>query len=278
MSAPYDSDMGAIQAYAHDDEHAAPLQTSNGFAHTSQPQPQGGPQQRRKRGRPRRYVNPSVAMPLAIVPPGYSWGVVQQPPVMPSPLPPPPAPPSTQLVRKRSVQAQSSMATKKERKETAAGSSGVIGMNHEVITIQVGESLFLILLAKGNGRVVVLLMIASHESGKELMSIKHSLGQEGYLELLSLSCSYQPSETDGMSSSTGGLNVSLASLDGRVFGGRVAGPLTAASPVQVVVGRFQVDEEKKLNQAATSGIPGASSSTPRGALNGSSFRPGSAPN
>jgi hypothetical protein len=39
---------------------------------------------------------------------------------------------------------------------------------------------------------------------------------------------------------------------------------------QVVVGRFQVDENKKLNQAATGGVPGASSSTPRGALNGSS--------
>jgi hypothetical protein len=36
-----------------------------------------------------------------------------------------------------------------------------------------------------------------------------------------------------MSSDTGGLSVSLASLDGRIFGGRVAGPLTAASPVQV---------------------------------------------
>jgi hypothetical protein len=51
--------------------------------------------------------------------------------------------------------------------------------------------------------------------------------------MLSLSGSYQPSETDGMSSDTGGLSVSLASLDGRIFGGRVAGPLTAASPVQV---------------------------------------------
>jgi hypothetical protein len=55
----------------------------------------------------------------------------------------------------------------------------------------------------------------------------------GYFEMLSLSGSYQPSETDGMSSGTCGLSVSLASLDGRIFGGRVAGPLTAASPVQV---------------------------------------------
>jgi hypothetical protein len=36
-----------------------------------------------------------------------------------------------------------------------------------------------------------------------------------------------------MSSRTGGLSISLASLDGRFFGGGVAGPLIAASPVQV---------------------------------------------
>jgi hypothetical protein len=47
---------------------------------------------------------------------------------------------------------------------------------------------------------------------------------------------------------------------------------------QVVVGKFPVEEIKKLKQAATSGIPGSSSSTPRGALNRSSGRPGSARN
>nr|XP_051202324.1 AT-hook motif nuclear-localized protein 1-like [Lolium perenne] len=175
-----------------------------------------------KRGCPRKYVDPSVAMPmpLAIVPARHPTNDVLRPPVMPLPVPPPPPPP----VKKRRVQVQRSTTTKK----TAAG---VIGMNHEVITVEVGE---------------------------------------GYFEMISLSGSYQPSETDGMSSGTGGLSVSLASVDGRIFGGQVAGPLTAASPVQVVVGRFQVDENKKLNQAATGGVPGSSSSTPRGALNESS--------
>ena len=55
---------------------------------------------------------------------------------------------------------------------------------------------------------------------------------QGYFEILSLSGSYQPC-TNGMSSRTGGLSVSLAGLGGRLFGGGVAGPLTAASPVQV---------------------------------------------
>ena len=42
-----------------------------------------------------------------------------------------------------------------------------------------------------------------------------------------------PSETAGTRSRSGGMSVSLASPDGRVVGGGVAGLLVAASPVQV---------------------------------------------
>lgn len=44
-----------------------------------------------------------------------------------------------------------------------------------------------------------------------------------------------PSETGGMRNRSGGMSVSLASPDGRVVGGGVAGLLVAASPVQVLV-------------------------------------------
>jgi len=56
---------------------------------------------------------------------------------------------------------------------------------------------------------------------------------QGSFEILSLAGSYLLSESGGMSSRTGGLSVSLSGPDGRVLGGAVAGPLTAASPVQV---------------------------------------------
>ena len=56
---------------------------------------------------------------------------------------------------------------------------------------------------------------------------------QGNFEILSLAGSYLLSESGGMSSRTGGLSVSLSGPDGRVLGGAVAGPLTAASPVQV---------------------------------------------
>lgn len=42
-----------------------------------------------------------------------------------------------------------------------------------------------------------------------------------------------PSETGGMRNRSGGMSVSLASPDGRVVGGGVAGLLVAASPIQV---------------------------------------------
>ncbi|KAK1605928.1 hypothetical protein QYE76_029601 [Lolium multiflorum] len=224
MSAAHDPGKGVIEADAHDDEHVAPLQTF------SKPQA--------KRGRPRKYVDPSVAMPmpLAIVPAQHPTNDVLRPPVMP----PGGATPTT------------------TRQEEEGPGAEVHGHQED---------------SGRNGWVTCILSAHGALSNVTLRQGGSSADPaiyQGYFEMLSLSGSYQLSETDGMSSGTGGLSVSLASLDGRIFGGRVAGPLTAASPVQVVVGRFQVDENKKLNQAATGGVPGASSSTPRGALNGSS--------
>lgn len=56
---------------------------------------------------------------------------------------------------------------------------------------------------------------------------------QGRFEILSLSGSFMPNETGGTRSRSGGMSVSLASPDGRVVGGGVAGLLVAASPVQV---------------------------------------------
>ncbi|XP_050380417.1 AT-hook motif nuclear-localized protein 1-like [Argentina anserina] len=64
------------------------------------------------------------------------------------------------------------------------------------------------------------------------------LTYEGRFELLSLSGSFTVMEIGGVRSRTGGLSVSLAGPDGRVIGGSIAGMLTAASPIQIVVGSF----------------------------------------
>ncbi|VVA35581.1 PREDICTED: AT-hook [Prunus dulcis] len=64
------------------------------------------------------------------------------------------------------------------------------------------------------------------------------LTYEGRFELLSLSGSFTVTEIGGVRNRTGGLSVSLAGPDGRVIGGGIAGLLTAASPIQIVVGSF----------------------------------------
>lgn len=63
----------------------------------------------------------------------------------------------------------------------------------------------------------------------------YHLFMQGRFEILSLSGSFFPSESSGQRSRTGGLSVLLAGPDGRVLGGGVAGLLTAASSVQVLL-------------------------------------------
>ncbi|XP_004515758.1 AT-hook motif nuclear-localized protein 1 [Cicer arietinum] len=77
-----------------------------------------------------------------------------------------------------------------------------------------------------------------------------TLTYEGLFEILSLSGSFMPNESGGTRSRSGGMSVSLASPNGRVVGGGVAGLLVAASPVQVVVGSFMAgnQHEKPITQ------------------------------
>ncbi|PSS00347.1 AT-hook motif nuclear-localized protein [Actinidia chinensis var. chinensis] len=101
----------------------------------------------------------------------------------------------------------------------------------------------------------------------------------GHFEILSLSGSYMLLEDGGQRSRTCGLSVTLAGPDGCVLGGGVAGILTAAAPVQVVVGCF-VAGEVELNSPIQADplatppqlLPGASSG---GTLRESSGGPGS---
>ncbi|KAK6147115.1 hypothetical protein DH2020_018027 [Rehmannia glutinosa] len=64
------------------------------------------------------------------------------------------------------------------------------------------------------------------------------LTYEGRFEILSLTGSYTICDSGGIKSRTGGLSVTLASPDGRVIGGCLAGSLMAANPIQIVIGSF----------------------------------------
>ncbi|KAJ7971483.1 AT-hook motif nuclear-localized protein [Quillaja saponaria] len=89
------------------------------------------------------------------------------------------------------------------------------------------------------------------------------LTYEGRFEILSLSGSFTVMDTNGARNRTGGLSVSLAGPDGRVIGGGIAGLLTAAGPIQIVVGSFTPNvykaHKRKHHREHTvaSPIPGA---------------------
>ncbi|CAJ1929036.1 unnamed protein product [Sphenostylis stenocarpa] len=85
---------------------------------------------------------------------------------------------------------------------------------------------------------------------------------EGEFEIISLSGFTQQSENNSGQNGMRSLNVSLAGRDGRVLGGEVAGALTAASAVQVVVGSFIAD----LKKSSSSNLKSGRSSTPSSQL------------
>ncbi|XP_010683896.2 AT-hook motif nuclear-localized protein 7 [Beta vulgaris subsp. vulgaris] len=138
-----------------------------------------------------------------------------------------------------------------------------------VITVQTGEDVAAKIYSigqKGPRGVCVLSANGSISSVtiRQAGSSSGLLTYEGRFEILSLSGSYTTSENNGVTSRTGGLSISLASPDGRVVGGSVAGWLTAASPIQVVVGSFvpygykaqkRKQQRESPKAAANSGFP-----------------------
>ncbi|KAK4419315.1 AT-hook motif nuclear-localized protein 1 [Sesamum alatum] len=112
-----------------------------------------------------------------------------------------------------------------------------------VVTVYTGEDVagkILTFAQKGSRGVCVLSAngSVSNVTIRQPGSSGGLLTYEGRFEILTLTGSYTISDNGGIKSRTGGLSVSLASPDGRVIGGGVAGLLMAASPVQIVVGSF----------------------------------------
>lgn len=143
-------------------------------------------------------------------------------------------------------------STGKNQQRLALGSSGTAFTPH-VITVNAGEdvSLKIMSFSHHGPRAICVLSANGAISNVTLRQAATSGGTvtyEGRFEILSLSGSFLLSENDGHRSRTGGLSVSLAGPDGRVVGGGVAGLLTAASPVQVVVGSFITEGKKEAKQ------------------------------
>ncbi|XP_031501953.1 AT-hook motif nuclear-localized protein 11-like [Nymphaea colorata] len=195
---------------------------------------------KRKRGRPRKY-GPDGTMALALSP------LSSTPPQSLVPL------------QKRGRGRPPGSGRKQQLAslgEWIAGSAGM-GFTPHIITISVGEDIAskIMSFSQLGPRAICILSASGAVSTVTLRQPSTSGGTvtyEGRFEILCLSGSYLLSEDGGTRSRTGGLSVSLASPDGRVVGGGVAGLLIAASPVQVIVGSFTYGGRKTQSKQESS--------------------------
>ncbi|KAJ6686129.1 AT HOOK MOTIF DNA-BINDING FAMILY PROTEIN [Salix purpurea] len=247
----------------------------------------GGTAEKKKRGRPRKY-GPDGAVSRAL-----------------SPMPISASAPSSggdYSAGKPGKVWPGSYEKKKYKKlgmenlgEWASNSVGTNFTPH-VITVNAGEDVTMkvISFSQQGPRAICILSangVISNVTLRQPDSSGGTLTYEGRFEILSLSGSFMPTENQGTRSRSGGMSVSLASPDGRVVGGSVAGLLVAASPVQVVVGSFLAGnhQEQKPKKPKVDSIPATfapapaipvvsmaereeSVGTPQGQQNSSSFQ------
>ncbi|XP_016453556.1 AT-hook motif nuclear-localized protein 10 [Nicotiana tabacum] len=247
-------------------------------------------QMKRKRGRPRKY-GPDGSMALGLNSPSVAAGSLspQEPVTFPAAQALSAGPASPTSLKK--ARGRPPGSSKKQQMDNSFGSTG-FGFTPHIITVKTGEDVAskIMSFSQNGPRAVCILSASGAISNVTLRQAATSGGTatyEGRFDILSLSGSFLLSEIGGQRSRTGGLSLSLAGSDGRIFGGCVAGVLTAASPVQVIVGSFIADGRKELKSANhfeaspapvnanPGGMMGASSSPSRGTLSESSGGPGS---
>ncbi|KAF5453368.1 hypothetical protein F2P56_028272 [Juglans regia] len=207
---------------------------------------------KKKRGRPRKY-GPDGSVTAALSPMPISSS----------------APPGGNFsATKRGKVRPSGLEYKQHKKmgmenfgELNACSIGTGFLPH-IITVNAGEDITMkvISFSQQGPRAICILSangVISNVTLRQPDSSGGTLTYEGRFEILSLSGSFIPTETQGTRSRSGGMSVSLASPDGRVVGGGVAGLLVAASPVQVVVGSFlpSNQQEQKPKKLKNENIP-----------------------
>ncbi|PNX94209.1 DNA binding protein [Trifolium pratense] len=198
---------------------------------------------KKKRGRPRKYdadgnLNPSYKK--------------EKPPTLTAPTSPPPG----------FTLSTNDFSSKKGRgKPTGFGnyqilssfgevfaSTAAVDFTPHVVTVYTGEDVGgkILSFAQKSPRGGICILSANGAISKVALRQLGSSGgdiltYEGRFEILSLSGSYTVSDNSGMKTREGGLSVSLAGPDGRVIGGAVAGLLTAAGPIQIIVGSFMTN-------------------------------------
>ncbi|KAL3329542.1 hypothetical protein AABB24_033739 [Solanum stoloniferum] len=210
---------------------------------------------KKKRGRPRKYGPDGVAVPstaAALSPKPISSAAPVSSPVIDF------------SSEKRGKIRPVGLVSKPHMPKLEVENSGEwvscsVGANFapHIITVNTGEdvTMKIISFSQQGPRAICILSangVISSVTLRQPDSSGGTLTYEGRFEILSLTGSFMPSETGGMRNRSGGMSVSLASPDGRVVGGGVAGLLVAAGPVQIVVGSFlagnQHEQKTKKNK------------------------------
>ncbi|KAJ0693782.1 putative AT-hook motif nuclear-localized protein [Helianthus annuus] len=201
---------------------------------------------KRKRGRPRKYAADVVAdgsTAVAVLPVGQGGGGGGGGGGEGSELFSPATTGSGKRPRGRPPGALN------KQHSVALGSPGVGFMPH-ILDVKAGEDVLakMMWFSQNSTRALCVLSANGAVSNVTLRQSETSGGTvtyEGNFEILSLSGSFMVSEVDGQRIRTGGISVALSGPDGRVLGGNLAGILTAASPVQCVVGTFVPSSQKQ---------------------------------
>ncbi|KAI3813686.1 hypothetical protein L1987_18415 [Smallanthus sonchifolius] len=210
----------------------------------------GGVAVKRKRGRPRRYATDASISPAAVEASGFS------------------SPALTSVKRPRGRPPGSL----NKQHPAASGSPGVGFMPH-ILDVKAGEDMLgkLLWFSQNSTRALCVMSANGAVSNVTLRQSATSGGTvtyEGRFEILSLSGSFMVAEVDGQRSRTGGLSVALSGPDGRVLGGNVAGLLTAASPIQLIVGSFVPASQKQTKTVETGNNEAEVLNAPQGESSG----------
>ncbi|KAK9071487.1 hypothetical protein SSX86_010056 [Deinandra increscens subsp. villosa] len=147
-----------------------------------------------------------------------------------------------------------------KQQPVASGFPGAGFMPH-ILDVKSGEDVLakLVWFSQNSTRALCILSASGTISNVTLQQTSTSSGTvtyEGRFEILSLSGSFMVPESESQYSKTCGLSVALSGPDGCVLGGNVAGLLTAASPVQVIVGTFVPVSRKQSKERGSSEAEG----------------------
>ncbi|XP_013599727.1 PREDICTED: AT-hook motif nuclear-localized protein 3-like [Brassica oleracea var. oleracea] len=211
-------------------------------------------EQKKKRGRPRKY-NPDGTLAVTLSPMPISSSVQ-----LTSGLPP----------RKRGRgRGRSSQWLKKpemfqfDRSPVETSFAGVgtaadfVGANFtpHMLTVNAGEDVTMKIMtfSQQGSRAICILSangLISNVTLRQTTTSGGTLTYEGRFEILSLTGLFMQTDSGGTRSRAGGMSVCLAGPDGRVFGGGLAGLFLAAGPVQVMVATFVAAQEQSHLQLA----------------------------